>query len=525
MLYRKGGQGRKKGFHSLVFLLLGACLLLDSCHAGNHGPSEEQLSAFGTYVNSLDPSQLQHCLDSLLKADTILWEGDKVVRQRYAETKPFSDSPLWFTRMGVVPEADSLLCFLRTELPRNGLDTMAFFVPQIAEDLDVIHHLSFDSLGVSINEVLPRLDYYLSKAYVRYAVGQRYGFVKPAPLMNKLDVKRTGEYARLLDYEVKNPDFDESLKMLSSEGDVRIDFVRSSQPSGKLYYILQEQLEKTTDKESRHRLAVNMERCRWQMIQPEGNERMVLVNIPSLQLWALGGDSVLNMRIVCGSMTSKTPLLHSEIRYMQVNPEWIIPKNIVDTEVAHHGGDTAYFSKHRYYIIDRSSGDTLHPADVMPDQLKSGRLRVGQRGGEGNSLGRIVFRFPNDFDVYLHDTSNRGAFKRERRTLSHGCVRVQKPFDLACFLWSEADDWKKDQLRISMDIEPETDQGREYVMEHKDDPRPFRLITTCQVSPHVPVFIIYHTIYPNPETGILETWPDLYGYDKLISKAGAPFFI
>jgi hypothetical protein len=102
---------------------------------------------------------------------------------------------------------------------------------------------------------------------------------------------------------------------------------------------------------------------------------------------------------------------------------------------------------------------------------------------------------------------------------------VQKPFDLACFLWSEADDWKKDQLRISMDIEPETDQGREYVMEHKDDPRPFRLITTCQVSPHVPVFIIYHTIYPNPETGILETWPDLYGYDKLISKAGAPFFI
>ena len=302
-----------------------------------------------------------------------------------------------------------------------------------------------------------------------------------------------------------------------------MDYLRASQPSGHLYRVLQEQFEKTTDKEARHRLAVNMERCRWQMKQPEGNGRMVLVNIPALQLWAIGGDSVLDMRIVCGAKGSKTPLLDSEIRYMQVNPEWLIPKNIIDTEVAHHGGDSAYFAKRRYYIVDRSSGDTLHPATVRPDQLKSGRLRVGQKGGVGNSLGRIVFRFPNDFDVYLHDTSNRGAFNSDHRTLSHGCVRVQKPFDLACFLLPDADEWFKDRLRISMDISPVTDRGRQYLKAHANDPRPLRAVTYQQVSPHVPVFIIYFTTYPNPKTGVVETWPDLYGYDKVISEAGAPF--
>lgn len=523
MLYRQSGQGRQKGFHSLVLLLSGACLLLDSCVVGNREPSEAELSAFGEYVNSIDTLQLAHHLDSLLKTDSVSWEGDKIVKQRYADTVSYAGKSLWSSRMGVVSEADSVLSFLRREVPRHGLDSLAFYIPQIAEDLGIVRHLSFDSLGVSINEVLPRLDYYLSKAFVRYTSGQRYGYVRPDRLLNKMDFKRTGGYARLLDYEVKVPDYQESLQQLSSEGSVRMDYLRASQPSGHLYRVLQEQFEKTTDKEARHRLAVNMERCRWQMKQPEGNGRMVLVNIPALQLWAIGGDSVLDMRIVCGAKGSKTPLLHSEIRYMQVNPEWLIPKNIIDTEVAHHGGDSAYFAKRRYYIVDRSSGDTLHPATVRPDQLKSGRLRVGQKGGVGNSLGRIVFRFPNDFDVYLHDTSNRGAFNSDHRTLSHGCVRVQKPFDLACFLLPDADEWFKDRLRISMDISPVTDRGRQYLKAHANDPRPLRAVTYQQVSPHVPVFIIYFTTYPNPKTGVVETWPDLYGYDKVISEAGAPF--
>lgn len=458
-------------------------MLLASCVEGNHEFTEADRSAFGTFVDSMDTSL----------------QGK------------------WFDRMGVSPDADSMLSFLRSELPANGLDTAAFSVPQIAEDLKIVHLLAFDSVGMSINEVLFRLDSLLSKAYVSYATGQRYGFVQPEKLFNHLNMKSDNSgYARLFDEEVKKPDMRDVEQKLASAD--RMAYLMDSHPEGYVFQTLQKQLAKTTDKDQRHKIAVNLERCRWQMKRPGEAERMVLVNIPSQQLWAVSPDSVLDMRICCGATTNKTPLLHSAISYMQVNPEWIIPQNIVKTDVAHHGGDSVYFARHRYYIVERSSGDTLNPAEVTSEEMLSGRLRVGQKGGAGNSLGRIVFRFPNNFSVYLHDTNNRGAFNRDRRTLSHGCVRVQKPFDLACFLLPDADEWTMDRLRISMDIRPETERGQIYVQEHAGAPKPFRLMSYQDVSPKVPLYIIYYTAYPNPKTGVVEFWPDLYGYDQAISQ-------
>jgi murein L,D-transpeptidase YcbB/YkuD len=191
----------------------------------------------------------------------------------------------------------------------------------------------------------------------------------------------------------------------------------------------------------------------------------------------------------------------------------------VKSDIVRHAGDSAYFNRHHYYIVERATGDSLDPAEVTQSDLASGTLRVGQHGGPGNSLGRVVFRFNNNFSVYLHDTNNRGAFKREKRTLSHGCIRVEKPFDLALFLLPELDEWDQDRLRLSMDLPPQTDQGKEYLEENEEEPRPFRLMTYHEVTPRVPVYIIYYTAYPNPATGIVETWPDLYGYDKAIASA------
>ena len=139
--------------HCLFPLLL--FWLLVSCTEGRREPSEAELSAFGTYVDSLDTALTGH----------------------------------WFNRMGVSEQADSLLAYLRRELPRNGLDTAAFFVPQIAEDLDIVYTLAFDSVGQSINEVLKRLDDNLSKAYVDYATGQRYGFIQPGKVFNRLQLE------------------------------------------------------------------------------------------------------------------------------------------------------------------------------------------------------------------------------------------------------------------------------------------------------------------------------------------------
>jgi len=459
-------------------------LVLVSCFGhGNQELSEAERSAFGEYVNQLDSAV----------------------------------TGAWFDRMGVSADADSVLAYLRREVPRNGLDTAAFFIPEIAKDLEIVHQLLFDSVGVSINEVLPRLNAHLSKAYIRYATGQRYGFMKPR-VFNHMDPKvgNPGIFARVFDYDPALPDTSVAAKKMT-ESD-RLSFLVSSAPDTYIYKALLREMDKTTDADKRHQLAVNMERCRWQIEHPKDVKRQILVNIPAQQLWAIGTDSVLDMRICCGAVPTKTPLLHSAISYMQVNPEWVIPQNIVKTEVVHHAGDSAYFARNRYSIIDKESGDTLNVSSVGANALLSGKLRVSQKGGVGNSLGRIVFRFPNDFSIYLHDTNNRSAFLRDRRTLSHGCVRVQKPFELASFLLSDVDEWTLESLRISMDIPPVTDRGREWLHKHADAPHPYRLISYHAVKPHVPLYILYYTTFPNPKTGAIDYWPDLYGFDKVISK-------
>ena len=522
MLHRQGWQGRSQSLRPVITGFAMSLMLLASCVNGNGEYDEADSSAFGIFVHALDTTEQGKYLMHFLDADTSKWEADKKVREYYRavvtqlQTQRVFE-PLWYNKAGVTDQADVLLEHLKRDVPQQGLDPKAFFLPEIASDLEIVHQLSFDSVGQNINEVLPRLEYHLTKAYVRYTVGQRYGFVRPDQVFNHMDFKSDGTgYARLFDYEVKPPNYEEPFQKLKSPD--RMAYLQTSVPTNNLYKTFMAQLEQTTDTAKRETLIANLERCRWQMVRPEGITHQVVVNIPAQQLWAICPDSVLTMKICCGAIPTKTPLLNSEIAYMQVNPEWIIPSSIVKGEVSAHGGDSAYFARNRYYIVDREKGDTLDPKKVSRSQLMEGGLRVGQRGGAGNSLGRIVFRFANNFGVYLHDTNNRGAFNRERRTLSHGCVRVQKPFELACFLLQGADEWTIDKIRIAMDMKPETDRGLEYLEEHEEYPRPLKVITYRDVTPRVPVYIIYYTAYPDPETGEVRFYPDLYSYDKVIRK-------
>ena len=144
----------------------------------NNGQSlaEGALSAFGQYEEAIDTTQCAANLQQELSSDTSKWLADITVKDYYRQ----HHEPIWYTNMGVSSDADSLLSYLRHELPLNGLDTTAFYIPQIAANLDVVHQLAFDSIGRDINEVLPQLDYLLSKVFVRFSTGQRYGFTRPA---------------------------------------------------------------------------------------------------------------------------------------------------------------------------------------------------------------------------------------------------------------------------------------------------------------------------------------------------------
>lgn len=481
----------------------------------------EAFSDLKTPAFDLSPHFIRERIAAMSEADGGVRAEDKYIRDYYRNGGAF----LWIDRLGVDGRADTLLDVLRT-VDDMGFSRKKFFVDDIEKDLKLIRNLDFDDDGNTAGEVAARLEYMLTAAFMRYTTGQRFGFVNPRLLLNRLDTVentpagRPTDYKRLFDIDIQRPDNDYfSAALRHVYNDSVGEFIRRSQPEDTLYQALRKMLNDavTTD---RMTIICNMERLRWREKQRmDMSGKYIVVNIPAFHLYAFGGKEPLDMKVGCGALKTKTPLLSSAIERMEVNPVWNIPVSIIKNEVSHHAGDADYFERNSYRIVERETGEELDPEDVTREMLKSGRYRVFQESGEGNSMGRIVFRFPNNFSVFLHDTSSRSVFSRAVRSVSHGCVRVERPFDLAVFLLEDPDEWLLDRLRISMDIKPETERGLRYVSasEHST-----RLVSGLKVDPVVPLLITYYTVYPNEE-GVLTVYPDIYGYDEVIKLAIKPF--
>lgn len=260
----------------------------------------------------------------------------------------------------------------------------------------------------------------------------------------------------------------------------------------------------------KERLVVNMERMRWQKRMEKGS-KYVMVNIASFLLQAFDekADSVLEMKICCGSYENKTPLLASRIAYVQMNPYWNVPKSIVRKEIVPAFlKDSEYFERNQMKVYDKE-GNEVDPFTVDWTGFE-GEIpySVKQEKGDGNSLGRLIFRFPNAFAVYLHDTPSRQAFLRSNRAVSHGCVRLEKPLDFAFFLLKKKDEKVMDNIRIAIDLPPKTEKGKE-LLEMPD----YKPIKTYSFPEMVPLFLDYYTIYPSQD-GALNYFNDIYRFDK-----------
>ena len=433
--------------------------------------------------------------------------ADRMSAQHYAGA---SDNTSWFW-MGSpsdMPMADALDSLIHSQAQAMGFKEEYFLLSDIDSALAVMHQ---PDSAQNAPLAMAQAEYNLTKAYLRYAIGQRFGFTTPKKLFGENNY----------DIDIDQPDsafIHYALSQLTDK-QTMLNFLDSVEPHHPAYQKLKQQLTIDSTIEGKQRTLCNMERLRWRdKKHPENADRRIFVNIAAQQVWAIAPDSVINMRICCGKPSTKSPLLTSEIQRVEVNPEWGIPQSIIRGEVSGHAGDSAYFARRNYYVV--GPGGRVNPANLTRAELASGRYAVRQRSGAGNSLGRIIFRFPNRFSVYLHDTSSPGAFNNATRTISHGCIRLQRPMDIACFVLSDADPWFLDKIRLSMDIQPQTDQGREYKRTH---PGAIRLVSNTDVTPAVPVNINYFTEYPNPQTGEMEVWGDPYGYDKSLLKAIKPY--
>ena len=228
-------------------------------------------------------------------------------------------------------------------------------------------------------------------------------------------------------------------------------------------------------------ILINMDRMRWLPTQPEGN--LMLVNIPEFVLHVYeGGKKVRDMVVVVGKEGHNTMSFTGKLNQVVLSPYWNVTPDITRKEIIPAmQRNPNYLQQQNMEIVREENGVPV----------------VRQLPGPGNSLGKVKFLFPNDFNIYFHDTPSKSLFSKDKRAYSHGCIRLSDPVWLANYLLRDQPEWTPERIGEAMN------SGTEKYVKVKDP---------------VPVFITYYTAWVN-ETGMLNFRDDIYKHDaKLASK-------
>ncbi len=230
-------------------------------------------------------------------------------------------------------------------------------------------------------------------------------------------------------------------------------------------------------------------------------DRYVLVNIPGFTLRLVDRDrEVWVTRVVVGKRKRRTPMLRSTIDHVIFNPYWHVPSRIARQELLPHVvADPRYLSKQQMEIV-APGGQVLDPSgiDWTAVDVLDFPYFIRQRPGAKNALGRVKFIFPNKYSVYLHDTPSRALFARAERAFSHGCVRVEKPLELATHLLREQAPKRWTPERVEQIIH----RGQR---------------TYVKLSQPIDVHFIYRTAWVDDD-GTVQFRPDVYRYADISSQ-------
>lgn len=241
---------------------------------------------------------------------------------------------------------------------------------------------------------------------------------------------------------------------------------------------------------------------RWRWIDVSQHAAPIVANIPEFRLRAYDESFkiVLSMNVVVGkAYDHSTPVFRNTMQYVVFRPYWSVPFSIAKAEFFPHiARDPDYLAKKGFEVVD-SRQEVVAPGTVSPgvlDQLRAGKLFIRQKPGPKNSLGLVKFIFPNSYNVYMHDTPAQEFFAKSRRDFSHGCIRLEKPADLAVWVLRDNPGWNMDRVRAAMNGD-----------------------TTLQVNlAHpIPVLIVYGTVIVT-EDGTVHFYDDIYGHDATLQK-------
>jgi L,D-transpeptidase YcbB len=257
-------------------------------------------------------------------------------------------------------------------------------------------------------------------------------------------------------------------------------------------------------------IQLNLERFRW--LPAEFGPRYIYVNIPDYKLFAYdGGKLALTMRVVVGDeYYNTTPVFADSMTLVVFRPYWYVPQRILVREILPKvRRKRSYLAAHHFEVVDaKRESVVLNPRMINWSRADLSKVRVRQKGGSPtNPLGLVKFMFPNQFAVYLHDTPSRKSFSRPNRMLSHGCVWVEKPVELADYVLAGQGDWNEQKIREAMvSAHPASDGGKVEG-------------SAVTLEQPLPVFIVYFTAFVRD--GVLNFRRDAYGKDReAIARVG-----
>lgn len=222
-------------------------------------------------------------------------------------------------------------------------------------------------------------------------------------------------------------------------------------------------------------ILINMERMRWLPSNTSDTGRSIIVNIPEFKMYVYErGQPAWDMDVVVGKEGNNTTVFTGRLSYIVFSPYWNVPPSIVKKEMNGKPSE-AYLARNHMEIV---------------------KGQVRQKPGPWNSLGLVKFLFPNSYNIYFHDSPAKSLFNRDKRSYSHGCIRLKEPAKLAHYLLNDTVKYSKKNIDSLMHAYKE-----KYV----------------SVKKPVPVLITYFTAWVN-DSSILNFREDIYGHDAIIAR-------
>ncbi len=260
----------------------------------------------------------------------------------------------------------------------------------------------------------------------------------------------------------------------------------------------------STEKDARARMATRLRQMelsleRWRWLPHSFPGRVIIVNVPEFRLHAfdrLTADStaLFSMDVVVGeAYDHQTPIFMKELERLSFSPYWEVPASIARKEIKPRAVRAPSYLRRNHYVLLRGGVEVPHTAANIAAIGTS--IRVRQLPGRDNALGRVKFLFPNPHNVYMHDTPVQSAFERDRRDLSHGCIRLAEPVKLAEWVLRDQPEWTPERMDEAM--------SRSTPLE-------------VTVGERIPVLILYGTAIAE-RSGEMKFYRDIYGHDRRLT--------